>query len=121
MSIVVHDALRAALGELRHEPIDKRIRAKLGDRAVVDTVRAVLVWEPGRIVPSWAVPIEDVDAELTAVPEAEARADRLSARAAYGQVVDLSTVGARLSAAGLRLTDPDLDGYVLLDFAAFDS
>ena len=118
MSTVVHDALRAALGELRHEPTDKRIRAKLGDHTVVDTVHAVLVWEPHRVVPSWAVPIEDVHADLLAATPADSA---LSARAAYGAVVDLATADAQLPAAGLRLTDPDLVGYVLLDSNAFDS
>jgi hypothetical protein len=33
---------------------------------VLDTERAMLVWEPKRIVPSYAVPAEDVDAELIA-------------------------------------------------------
>ena len=118
MSTIVHDALRAALGELRHEPIAKRIRAKIGERTVVDTIRAVLVWEPQRIVPSWAVPVEDVDAEPTAAAPREGPS---SPDHTYGQVVDLVTAAGRLPAAGLRLTDADLDGYLLLNAEAFDS
>ena len=38
------------LGRLRYEPIDKRIRATVAGRTVVDTGRAVLVWEPKRVV-----------------------------------------------------------------------
>ncbi len=36
----------------------------LGDRTIADTTRAVLVWEPRRIVPSYAVPVQEVEAEL---------------------------------------------------------
>ena len=54
------------LGELRYEPIEKRIRATLGDDEVIDSIRAMLVWEPKRIVPSYAVPVDDVDGELIA-------------------------------------------------------
>lgn len=57
-------ALMAELPGLRHEPSAKRVRAMWNERTVVDSVRAVLVWEPRRVVPSWAVPIEDVSAEL---------------------------------------------------------
>ena len=56
----------ASSDALRYEPIDKRIRATLGDRTVVDSTRAVLVWEPKRVVPSYAVPAGDIDAELGA-------------------------------------------------------
>src|SRR5205085_9201518 len=47
-------------GQLRHEPTAKRIRAVLGGETDVDSTRALLVWEPRRIVPSYAVPAEDV-------------------------------------------------------------
>lgn len=40
------------------------MRAFLDGAPVVDSARAVLVWEPGRIVPGYAVPEEDVAAEL---------------------------------------------------------
>jgi hypothetical protein len=56
--------LTGGLGELRHEPTAKRIRAVLDGGTVVDTTRALLVWEPRRIVPSYAVPADDIAAEL---------------------------------------------------------
>src|SRR5215469_11319527 len=65
MSTRMRDLLTSGLGELRHEPTAKRIRAVLDGRTVVDTTRALLVWEPRRIVPSYAVPADDVAAELT--------------------------------------------------------
>ncbi len=129
------------LGQLRHEPTAKRIRAVLADVTVVDTVRAVLLWEPRRVVASYAVPIEDVVGELVpAVPLAAPEVDdvgfsmpELSRRplldpsipfdvhTADGDVVDLSTAEHSRPRAGLRLTDADLAGYVVLDFGAFDT
>jgi uncharacterized protein (DUF427 family) len=101
----MQDLLAQARGQLRHEPIEKRVRADLGGRTVADSTRAILVWEPRRVVPSYAVPVEDVHAELTEAP------------AASGQPVSIDDrVGA-----GFRLADADLSGYVVLDFAAFDA
>jgi uncharacterized protein (DUF427 family) len=60
MSGSVHDVLMGALPRLRHEPTAKRVRAVLGGTTVVDTRRALLVWEPRRLVASWAVPEEDL-------------------------------------------------------------
>jgi uncharacterized protein (DUF427 family) len=57
-----------ALGDLRPEPTEKRIRVQLGTRTVVDTTDAVLVWEPRRVVPSYAVPESDIAAELLPAP-----------------------------------------------------
>jgi uncharacterized protein (DUF427 family) len=56
--------LASGLDELRYEPIGKRIRAVLGGGTAVDSTRAVLVWEPRRIVPSYAVPADDIRGEL---------------------------------------------------------
>jgi len=64
MSMRVGDAMVAQLAELRHEPTDKRIRGRAGDETVVDCKRALLVWEPRRVVPDYAVREEDVRAEL---------------------------------------------------------
>ena len=59
MSTRMRDLLTGGLGELRHEPTGKRIRAVLDGGTVADTTRALLVWEPRRIVPSYAVPAGD--------------------------------------------------------------
>ena len=141
MSRLVHDSLLGGLAGLRHEPTAKRIRATLGERTVVDSVRAVLVWEPRRIVPSWAVPAEDIAAELTASPSADSGDPRevghlmpevsrrpvldpsipFGVHTAEGQVVTLGCGAEERVAAGLRLHDETLDGYVALDFDAFDA
>lgn len=127
------------LGSLRHEPIEKRIRATLGERTAIDSTRALVVWEPKRVVPSYAVPVGDVDAELEppASPGvgAPARADvpRLGERPVYdpsipfavhttdGEALTVRAGGVTREAAAFRPADPDLADYLLLDFAAFDA
>ena len=73
MSTRMHDLMFGALGELRHEPLEWRLRAELGSREVVDSTRAILVWEPRRVVPSYAVPAGDIRAELTTAATGTAR------------------------------------------------
>ena len=141
MSTPMRNLLTGGLGQLRHEPIAKRIRAVLDDGTIVDTTRAMLVWEPRRIVPSYAVPDDDIAADL--VPNDEAAADakdtigarmpELSGRpvldpsvpfavhTAEGRAVDLRAGEQNRSRAGFYPADPDLAGYVVLDFAAFDA
>jgi uncharacterized protein (DUF427 family) len=46
--------------EFTYHPISRWIRGTIGDSVVVDTRRAVLVWEPGKRVPVYAFPREDV-------------------------------------------------------------
>src|SRR5258705_7759473 len=73
----MRDAMMERLAELRFEPTEKRIRVLLGDHTVADTTRARLVWEPRRLVPSYAVPAEQVDAELIPDEETTTDGDRL--------------------------------------------
>jgi uncharacterized protein (DUF427 family) len=139
MSIRLRDLFMQELGALRHEPIEKRIRATLGDDTVVDSRRALLVWEPKRIVPSYAVPAEDVNGELGEAapdgPEPGGMSDgplRLgdvpvldpripfSVHTADGQPLAIRAGGGR-EAAAFRPADPALDGYVILDFTGFDA
>src|SRR6266566_5133208 len=68
MSSQVRELMASGFGQLRHEPTAKRIQAVLGGDTIVDSTRAVLVWEPRRIVPSYAVPAEDIAAELVPSP-----------------------------------------------------
>ncbi len=53
-----------AFPQLRYEPTAKRVRASLGGNVVVDTVQAWLVWEPRRVTPIFAVPEQELLAEL---------------------------------------------------------
>jgi uncharacterized protein (DUF427 family) len=120
----MQDHLARARGELRHEPIERRVRARLGADAAVDSTRAMLVWEPRRVVPSYAVPAEDIVAELSPAPAAPGEAQGVlhpgipfAVHTALGESV---SVGDRVGA-GYRLADADLAGYVVLDFTAFDA
>ena len=141
MSTRMRDLLTGGFGQLRHEPTGKRIRAVLGGGTVVDTTRALLVWEPRRIVPSYAVPDGDITAELVvADPAAADAAGTLGARmpelysrpvldpsvpfavhTAEGRPADLSAGGQNRPGAGFYPADPDLAGCVVLDFGAFDA
>jgi uncharacterized protein (DUF427 family) len=137
MGVRVRDLLMGELGSLRYEPIDKRIRAVLGDRTVIDSTRAVLVWEPKRVVPSYAVPADDIDAQISAPPAAhpasgdDAAGVSLGGRTVYDPSIPFSAhtcegepltirEGGR-EAEAFRPADADLAGYVVLDFGAFDA
>lgn len=121
------------LGELSYEPTEKRVRANSGGRTFADSRRTVLVWEPKRIVPSYAFPDEDLDAALVPAPpehgEREAAtAGRpvldpsvgFAAHTCDGEPLSLELDGAVLAGVGFRPASADLAGYVILDFAAFD-
>jgi uncharacterized protein (DUF427 family) len=140
MSTQMRAFLAGGFGELRYEPTGKRIRAVLGGATAVDSTRAALVWEPRRVVPSYAVPAGDIRGELApsgAAPPADAGEagvllPALSSRpvldpsvpfavhTAAGQVLDLAAGGQVRPGAGFRPADRDLSGYVVLDFGAFD-
>lgn len=125
------------LGELRHEPIGKRIRGVVDGRPVVDTTRAVLVYEPRRVVPSYGVPAEDITGELSTGTAAAVAADDVGLQ--LPDVTNLPILDPRIpfrvhsadgdevtlragdrEVAGFRIDDPDLAGYVVLDFGGMD-
>lgn len=123
------------LAELRFTPTAKRVRATVAGRTVVRTQRARLVWEPGRVVPQYAVPEQDVAAELRPDPDGPSKAPRWASwpdgtqfippsgfrwHSTDGQSLTVVTGSRDLTAAAFRPTDPDLAGYVVLDFHAFD-
>jgi uncharacterized protein (DUF427 family) len=115
----MQDLLARARSELRHEPIERRVRAD----DVVDSTRAILVWEPRRVVPSYAVPAEDIAAELT--PAAATNGDHPGVLHPRVPFAIHTTPGEPVSigdrkGAGFRLADDDLAGYVALDFGAFE-
>ncbi|MBV9831437.1 MAG: DUF427 domain-containing protein [Marmoricola sp.] len=123
--------LGSALGELRYEPFAPRVRARVGDHVVVDTTSAVLVWEPRRIVPSYAVPVGDLDAEVVPVdpqPEPPDPAslppvlgpDDIEPHTTPGRLADLVTPGRTLPRSAWLLDDEDLAGLAVLDFPSFD-
>ncbi len=141
MSVRARDAFFNQLAGGLYEPTDKRIRVVLGGQTIVDTTRAVLVWEPRRIVPSYAVPVQDVEAELVTpaqggtvadsvgtAPDAPSLGDRAILHPGIpflvhtldGEPLTVRAGEATAEAAAFRPTDPALADYVILDFAAFD-
>src|SRR3954451_18201170 len=64
MATRLRDVLGEQLDHLRFEPTAKLVRAEVAGVVVAETDRAVVVWEPRRIVPGYAVPRGDVRVEL---------------------------------------------------------
>jgi uncharacterized protein (DUF427 family) len=141
MGVRLRESLTSPMDELRFEPTEKRVRAELDGQTVVDSVRAVLVWEPRRVVPTYAVPADDLHGELVAslppggpAPEAttgfaipDVTALRVfdpripfAVRRTAGEPVELRAEGLGRTLAGFRPADADLAGYVVLDFAGAD-
>jgi uncharacterized protein (DUF427 family) len=79
--------------ELTYYPTSRWIRGTRDGATVIDSRRAVLVWEPGKMVPIYAFPADNV--ALASTDEAE-------------------TLGARY------FDDPDLAGYVTIPWDALE-
>lgn len=129
MALKMRGYLMASLPQLRFEKTARRIRVLHGDLTICDTTAAVLVWEPRRLVPLYAVPEDAVDAELTPCGDPVEPPDDLppvmgpqgfEPHSCAGQPLDVRLDGDVLGSAAFRPEDPDLAGYVLLDFPAFD-
>jgi uncharacterized protein (DUF427 family) len=124
MSRQMRDLWAEGLGLLRHEPTEMRVRIRQDGHELVDTVRAILVWEPLRVVPSYAVPATELHATLSPsdVPVTPPPDGILhpgipfAAHSCPGEVMDVDG----LMGAGFRPEDPELAEYVVLDFNAFD-
>ncbi|MGE2716120.1 DUF427 domain-containing protein [Mycolicibacterium litorale] len=119
----------AAFDALRYEPTAKRIRVTLAGEPVAETDRALLVWEPRRIVPTYAVPLAALTAQLVPVgaesgSEENARSlldptVPFTAHSCDGTEFDVVAGEDTGAAAAFRPADPDFADYVVLDFAAF--
>ena len=133
MATRLGDMMVRSFSELRIEPTTKRIRAFLDGEPVVDSERALLVWEPRRVVPAYAVPRADIRGAIDEQPERRAlpRADfdripvwdpriPFAVRETGGREVAVSLPGSDRWASAFVADDPDLADYVILDFAGFD-
>jgi uncharacterized protein (DUF427 family) len=133
MARQLSQVLLGALPELRVHPVATRIRAYAGGEPVVDSRRALLVWEPRRVVPSYAVPLGDVSVALEPVTSDGPGEQEHAVPVAGGvRVLDPRTPFAAHSTPGQAFVvpgrgsaafcphDPDLAGYAILDFRAFD-
>jgi uncharacterized protein (DUF427 family) len=149
MGVRMMDLLTGNLDTLRYQPTSKRVRACIGGEPVVDTCEAVLVWEPRRVVPTYAVPVAALSAQL--VPAgAESGADDevgaawpvtsdrgvllpaisswpvldpsvpFDAHSSAGTAFDVIAGEETGAAAAFRPDDRDLADYVILEFAAFE-
>jgi uncharacterized protein (DUF427 family) len=123
----MRDLMMGHLAELRHEPTAKRVRGVLDGRTAVDSRRAVLVWEPRRIVPAYAVPQDDLAADLVPA-QARPASDRavlhpgipFAVHSTAGQPYSVRLGDRTLDQAAFAPADADLAGYVILDSGAFD-
>ncbi|MDQ4214436.1 DUF427 domain-containing protein [Microbacterium capsulatum] len=121
---------RRLTGRLRWAGAHRRVRAFAEGRAVADSRDTRIVWEPGRVVAQYAVPIADLDAELVD-GEPFVPADRLpgvlTPRNPFAMHSTTGTAwslrlpsGAVLAGAAFVPDDPALSAHALLDWRAFD-
>lgn len=137
MAAKLSGMMMGLLPELRYEPTAKRIRGHIDSTTIVDTYRALLVWEPRRVTPIFAVPEEELKADLIpgdgdhaaakeypiaimldAPPALDPRTS-FSRHTTPGTPMTLQTGKSTAPGAAFRPDDSALAGYVLLDFDAF--
>jgi uncharacterized protein (DUF427 family) len=100
------------------EPVPRRIRGYLGGELVVDTVRAMYVWEWANY-PQYYIPADDVRADALVDDGHVQRTRRGTVR-----VHSVQGGGVRREGAARLVTDSPLDGVtgtVRFDWAALDS
>jgi uncharacterized protein (DUF427 family) len=102
----------------------------LGNHTVTDTTRAVLVWEPRRVLPSYAVPGEDLRCELVPASVLPEHKDDpaehpilhggfpFTVHSTAGEALSVHVGDETLEGAAFGSADPDLAGLVVLDFHA---
>ena len=114
--------------QLLYEPLSRRVRCFLGSVPVADTGTPVLVWETRRVVPMYAVPEVDVLVGLEARDAAPLPANlppvlgpvRFELHLDPGETLDVVVGDVTVPAAAFRPADPDLTGFVVLDWAPFE-
>jgi uncharacterized protein (DUF427 family) len=128
MAVMMRELLASQLDTLRYEPTAKRIRVAVNDNLVADTTNGVLVWEPRRVVPAYAIPAQDISAELRpTVTGPDAHTPPIldpripfTSHTTAGQSYDVVIGGVTRPCAAFRPDDPDLAQHIVLDFAAFN-
>ena len=148
MGVRMMDLITGNLDALRYEPTAKRVRVSLGGEPVADTRDARLVWEPRRVVPTYAVPTAALSAQLVpagaesgddeagaappATSDAGVRLPGISSRPVLdptvpfgthscpGTAYDVIAGDETGAAAAYQPDDPDLADYVILEFDAFE-
>jgi uncharacterized protein (DUF427 family) len=132
------ELLTGKLDELRYEPTAKRIRVFLGGEPVADTTTARLVWEPRRVVPTYAVPRVTLTGQL--LPAGAESGDQqtgfrlpdvcdrplldpsvpFAVHTCPGTAFDVIAGDETAGRAAFAPDDADLADYVVLDFGAFE-
>ncbi len=117
--------MMSAMPELRYQPTLKHVRVRRGGTLVADTKRPVLIWEPTRVVPSYAVPEADMSATLEPAPTGPAPEYQPLSLGEYGPAIldpsipfavhtsdgeplTVRVEDAVCEGAAYRLADPDL-------------
>ena len=129
MSVQMTSVMAGAMRELRQHPVAIRVRAEHDGATVVDSGRARLVWEPRRIVSSYAVPVADITGTLVnaqpltpegrSLPPVLSPVQGFTVHSAAGTAYDIETASGTLPGAAFVVDDPDLDAYAVLDWHAF--
>src|ERR1700744_4112346 len=110
MGTRMRDLLGGALPSLRYDPTDKRLRIYLGEQPVADTINGLVVWEPRRVVPTYAVPEADISARLESVGRVDDLADLpvlvptnpFTAHSCTGEMFDVVVGAGRRPSAAFR-------------------
>ncbi len=128
MALRMGSFLRSSFPELRIEPTSRRLRCIVDGTTVGDTIAAMVVWEPRRGVPVYAVPERDFTGELVPFAPPPVPDDlppflgpaNFALHTTPGEALSVRAAGRELPGAAFRPADQDLAGYVVLDFDAFD-
>lgn len=127
MALNLHKQWFEGVAQLRWSATPKRLRASRDGQVVLDTTDAVLVWEPRRVVPEYAVPADSLSVDLVDLPRRE-EPDGLppvlgplhfELHTTPGTPVGLRTGDGEVLEVGFRPDDPDLGGRVMIDFSRF--
>jgi uncharacterized protein (DUF427 family) len=126
---MMRELLATKLDTLRYEPTAKRLRVSVGNHLVADTTDGLLVWEPKRLVPAYAIKEQDISVKLalagrhepdSGTPPLLAPRNPFVQHTAEGEIFDAIVADTTLPSAAFRAHDPDLAGHILLDFGSFD-
>ena len=138
MGVRMMDLLGGSLEALRYQPTAKRVRVSLAGEPVAVTTEAQLVWEPRRVVPTYAVPVAALTAQLVPagaesgdeetgfhLPDVSSRpvldpSIPFAVHTCPGTVFDVIAGAETGARAAFRPDDPDLADHVVLEFDAFE-